>query len=274
MAGAIRAVPDTAVSSQTIATVERAADVLTLFADAAEPTLGVTEIANELSLSKAAVHRILASLRTRGYVELDESSRRYSLGPSAFALGLSYLARIDVRSSAAPELSSLSNATDETATLSVLSGGGRIYIDQVTPPREIVMSVPLGQRFPLYAGSSSKVLLAFMREDEIETIISGPLTAITDTTLTEPTRLRRELAEIRKRGYATSAGERQAGAASVAAPIFDHSGRPVAAISVCGPAERMSENLPLAAGLVVEATTRVSSRLGHRIRADRNEGRG
>ncbi len=85
------------VGSQTIATVERAADVLAMFSRAQEPTLGVTEIASALALSKAAVHRILASLRTRHFVDLDDETRRYSLGPAAFALGLAYQSRLDVR---------------------------------------------------------------------------------------------------------------------------------------------------------------------------------
>ena len=174
------------VASQTIATVERAADVLTLFARADEPTLGVTEIAQALGLSKAAVHRILASLRSRSFVELDEDTRRYSLGPASFELGLSYLARIDVRALAAPELAWLSRETQETATLSVLAGDGRIYVDQVTPPREIVMSVPLGQRFPLHAGSSSKALLAFLPNSEVEDYLHGPLRQFTETTRTDP----------------------------------------------------------------------------------------
>jgi DNA-binding IclR family transcriptional regulator len=250
--------------SQTIATVERAADVLTLFARAGETTLGVTEIATALGLSKAAVHRILASLRSRGYVEVDDDSRRYSLGPASFELGLAYLSRIDVRGVAAPELAWLSRETQETATLSVLSGEGRIYVDQVTPPREIVMSVPLGQRFPLHAGSSSKALLAFLGPDEVDQYLSSPLSPFTDTTLIEPNRLRDDLAAVRVRGFATSAGERQAGAASVAAPVFDHRGRPVASISVCGPAERLAPALDEAARLLLEATSRVSLRLGYR----------
>ena len=90
-------------TSQTIATVERAADVLLLFARPNHPHLGVTDIAEELSLSKAAVHRILASLRSRGFIELIEESRRYQLGPASLSLGIAYLARIDVRQLAAAE---------------------------------------------------------------------------------------------------------------------------------------------------------------------------
>ena len=249
---------------QTIATVERAADVLTLFVRNRGASLGVTEIASELGLSKAAVHRILGSLCSRDFVQEHEGTRRYALGHAAFELGLTYLAQIDVRSLAAPELAWLSQRTQETATLSVLVGDGRIYVDQVTPPREIVMSVPLGQRFPLHAGSSSKALLAFLPADEVERYLERGLEPLTESTRTDPDALRVDLADVRSRGFATSAGERQAGATSVAAPVFDHGGRPVASISVCGPAERLAADAEVAAGLLVEATTRVSVLMGHR----------
>ena len=88
-----------------------------------------------------------------------------------------------------------------------------------------------------------------------------PLTA---STRTEPADLRDDLAGVRSRGFATSAGERQAGATSVAAPVFDHGGRPVASISVCGPAERLAAQADEAAALLLAATERISLRLGHR----------
>jgi DNA-binding IclR family transcriptional regulator len=250
--------------SQSIATVERAADVLTLFTQVDEPTLGVTEIAAALGLSKAAVHRILTSLRGRGFVDLDESTRRYALGAAAFALGLTYMSRLDVRAAAGPELELLSESIGETATLSILSGDARIYVDQVTPAREIVMAVPLGRRFPLHAGSSSKALLAFLPESERRRIVEGPLEALTDTTLVDAEALTADLDAIRSRGYALSTGERQRGAASVAAPVLDHTGRAVGAVSVCGPAERFGSSLDEAAQLLVRAAGRVSARMGHR----------
>jgi DNA-binding IclR family transcriptional regulator len=113
-------------NSQRIATVERAADVLLLFSKCGEPNLGITEIARELGMSKAAVHRILASLRSRGFIDLIEDTRRYALGTSSLALGLTCLSQLDIRSLAAPELASLSRATNETATLSIRTGFERL----------------------------------------------------------------------------------------------------------------------------------------------------
>lgn len=254
-----------AARAPTVAAISRALEVLTLFAESGEPTLGVTEISQRLELSKAVVHRILSSFRAKGFVELDEGTRRYSLGARVLQLGLAYLDGVDVRSIARPALEELVAATDETATLSIRSGDSRVYIDQVTPPRDVKMVVTIGQMAPLHAGSSSKAFLAFLPPEEQAAYLAGhPLDALTELTLTDPAKLRRELAAIRKRGYARSLGERLAGSASVAAPVLGHDGTPVAVMSVCGPLERFREEADDAAKLLLAATTDLSRRMGHR----------
>ena len=256
---------DAPAPGQTIAAIERAADVLELFAVADEPTLGVTEIANALGFSKAVVYRILSSFRAKGFIEVDEVTRRYSLGPKVLGLGVAYLSRIDVRAVARPELERLSAATNETATLSVRDGWQRTYIDQVTPDRDVKMVVQLGRSAPLHAGASSKALLAFLPEAEIDAFFtSHPLDALTANTVTSERKLRRELAGIRERGYAISSGERLTGAAAVAAPVFGHEGGPIAVVSVSGPIERFRTQAAAAAPLLLEATARLSTQMGHR----------
>ncbi len=253
-------------STTTITAVERTAEVLRMFARTDAQTLGVTEIAQELGLSKAVVHRILNSLRVTGFIKLDSENRRYALGPTALDVGLAFLRQVDVRDLARPVLRELSDKTGETATLSILSDWHRVYIDQVTPDREVKMTVALGRPFPLYAGSSSKSLLAFLPETEIDDYLEHTdLRPLTDLTITETDRLRAELAEIRARGFALSLGERQSGAGSVAAPILDHTGHPVAAMSLCGPVERFRGETKRAAGLIVEASRRLSRQMGNQL---------
>ncbi|GLX00952.1 IclR family transcriptional regulator [Microtetraspora sp. NBRC 16547] len=250
-------------AGQSIATVERAVDVLMHFAETPSTTLGVTEIAEALGMSKAAVHRILASLRVRHLIELDPASRRYSLGVGAMRLGLAYLDRLDIRRIAAPELVALSRRTAETATLSIRTGWTRIYADQVTPAREVIMSVSLGVPYPLHTGGSSKAFLAFLTEEEIETYLSeAPLQALTGTTIADVPKLRKELAAIRECGWARSFAERMSGAASVAAPVLDHHGRPVAVISVCGPLERFREEVDECVEALLDSTRRLSTQMG------------
>lgn len=249
-------------SGQTMTSVERAADVLLLFGRTASRTLGITEIAEELAMSKAGVHRVLASLRGRGLIEFDERTRRYLLGPAVMTLGLRYLAGLDVRQLALPELRELSAVTSETATLSLRTGDTRVYVDQVTPLREVIMSVSIGVPYPLHAGASSKAFLAFSPAEQVETYLRSALAALTERTVTDPGQLRRELREIAARGWAESSGERQPGAASVAAPVFDHRGQPIAVLSVCGPAERFTGHAAECAAELLAVTRRLSATMG------------
>jgi IclR family acetate operon transcriptional repressor len=250
---------------QTIAAIERAVDVLLLFGDGDDATLGVTEIAARLDLSKAVVHRILSSFRAKGFVEVDETTHRYQLGPAVARLGLVYLDRVDVRSVARPVLERLSAETDETATLSIRTGWTRVYIDQVTPARDVKMVVQLGHAVPLHAGASSKAILAFLPASEIDGYLDEVgLERLTDVTITSVRALKADLTAVRQRGYATSKGERLRGAASVAVPIFGHDGSVSAAMSVSGPVERFQSRLDEVGKVLVHAAEDVSSRLGHR----------
>jgi DNA-binding IclR family transcriptional regulator len=254
-----------AASGQTIAGIERALDALSLFAESETASLGVTEIAQTLGLSMAVVHRILGSFRAMGFVELDETTRRYSLGPKILFLGLTYLDRIDILTVAREAMATLSARTNETATLSIRSGDTRVYVDQVTPPRDVKMQVSLGIPYPLHAGASSKAFLAFLPDADIDTYLAKVrLDRLTKQTQVDPRKLRRELAGIREVGYASSFGERMEGAGAVAAPVFGRDGSPAGVISVCGPIERFRDEADEAADLLLEQTGRASARLGYR----------
>ncbi|MEV6845753.1 IclR family transcriptional regulator [Actinoplanes sp. NPDC051411] len=251
-------------SPNSASTVERAADVLLLFADSSSAQLGVTEIANTLGMSKSAVHRILLSFKNKRLLELDPQTKKYALGPTILGLGARYLGRLDIRTFAAPELTRLSRATDETATLSIRSGADRrVYVDQVTPDREVLMSVQLGVAHPLHAGGSSKSLLAFLPQVEIDQYLSGSLDKVTSKTVTNVRTLRKELNLIRERGWAQSSGERQLGSASVAAPILNRDGYPLAVVSVCGPAERFAGEVEGCVRELLASTRALSVRMGH-----------
>ncbi|MFD0593216.1 IclR family transcriptional regulator [Catellatospora coxensis] len=116
----------------------------------------------------------------------------------------------------------------------------------------------------MHAGGSSKAFLAFLPDSEVDAYLDRhPLQPLTDKTVTDPAKLRKELAAIRKRGYATSLGERQAGAASIAAPVFDHDGHVVAVLSVAGPAARFKPEGSGNAQELVAAAARISEQLGY-----------
>ncbi len=247
---------------RSVTAIERAVDVLFLFARSSS-TLGVTEISKELDISKAVVHRILTSLCERNLLTADPQSRRYSLGPSVLELAAAYRNQLDVRSLAHDQMQRLSDETDETATLSILHDNRRVYVAQITPPREVKMTVPIGGSFPLHAGASSKAFLAWLGESAIDRYLAeNPLDALTDGTIVAVDELRVELERIRQQGFAVSLGERQHDAGSVAAPILDHNNQPVAVISVSGPIERFRAKIARAAAAVVDATQELSMKLG------------
>lgn len=240
----------------------RVADVLLAFTD--EPgSLGVSEIARRLDLSKAVVHRILQALQARGLITADPETRGYRLGPAAAVLGARALRDSDLRGAAMPVIRELQQGTGETTTVSALVPGGRVYLDQVESRQEIKMTVEIGRRFPLHAGSSGQCILAFLPEPQRTEIMSGRLGALTPQTIVDRNQLRDVLAAIHQTGYAYSQSERQPGAASVAAPVFGFDGAVVGALSVCGPAARVDEPAcEQYAPLVREAADQVSRALG------------
>ena len=254
----------TSTSGRSVATIERAAEVLFLLA-AKQGTIGVTEISKELEISKAVVHRIVTSLCEHDLVSADLVTRRYSLGPGVLRLSAAYLDNLDVHSMALDAMHRLSATTNETATLSVRNGDKRVYVDQVTPSREVKMTVQLAAAFPLHAGASSKAFLAWLSPEDIDGYLAGSaLEALTDATIVSESDLRTELKRIREQGFAVSLGERQVGACSVAAPVLDQQHRPVAVISVWGPGERFRHEVTISAGTLTEATREFSTRLGAR----------
>lgn len=221
-------------------TAARVADVLLLFTDGPD-SWGVSAIARQLGLSKAVVHRILQTLVDRRLLVPDPRTRGYQLGPATAALGARALRESGLRQAAIPVLRRLQQLTGETTTVSALVPDGRVYLDQVASTNEVKMTVEVGRRFPLYVGSSSTCILAFLPRDQQEAVLNGPLESLTSRTVTDRSVLEARLEEIRQVGFAHSDGERQVGAGAVAAPVFGVDGSAVGAISVCGPLPRFDQ---------------------------------
>jgi IclR family transcriptional regulator, acetate operon repressor len=244
------------------ASATRVADILLLFLH--EPGgIGITDAARRLGLSKAVVHRILQSLEARAFVRLDGRTRRYVLGPAVSALGAQALRQADLRTAAMPVLRRLQQETGETTTVSALVGAHRVYLDQVVSLAEIKMTVEIGRAWPLHAGSSSRAILAFASPELRNHVLDGQLPGLTPLTITDRSALEADLARVRTRGVAVSRGERQPGAGSIAAPVFGPEGTVVGAISVCGPADRFTEQVTdRLVERIIAAATEVSGALG------------
>jgi IclR family acetate operon transcriptional repressor len=240
----------------------RVADVLLMFTKGSS-TIGVSEIARELGLSKAVVHRILQSLVSRALVQVTPDTREYELGPGAIAFGARAMRDLDVRHTARPMLRYLRDLTRESVTLSALVHDSRIYLDQYESPQEIKMTVALGRPYPLYAGASSRAILAFLPDENLQRIIAVGLERLTPETIVDASELRRQLTAVRSAGFATSYGERQHGAGSVAAPIFGMDEEIIGSISACGPVTRFDgETVARYAPLVCSAAEEISRSLG------------
>lgn len=242
----------------------RVADVLRAFVTG-PASIGVSELARELALSKAVVHRILQSLVSKDFLKHDPLSHSYRLGPSATALGARALRDLDMRRAARVTLESLHAASAETVTISELVGRQRVYLEQLPSNQVIRMMVEIGRPHALHAGASGKAIMAFLPADEQDALITEGLDKVTDVTITDPTRLQNELRVTALRGYAVSLAERQLDVGSVAAPIFGSDGQVVGSLSVCGPVGRFTEEAVAShARLIVRAGAEVSERLGWR----------
>ena len=242
---------------------ERTFGILEVFTES-RPEWSTTEIARALGLPVPTVHRILAALKRLGYVSQHEETRRFRLGLAALSLGERARAIADLRPVALGPLRRLSDATGETALLTVLTPerDRGVCLERVETPQPLRLSVQPGRQLPLHAGASQKALLAFMPDEEIERQISQPLQRFCQSTITDPRALRRELKAIRARGWASSYEETNVGVWGIAVPVLSDTDV-VCAVGIAGPSPRLSvERVREDVGLVHDAAAAIGRALG------------
>ena len=193
-------------------------------------------IVRATGLSRTTAHRLLTSLDAHGLLEYV-GGRGYRLGPRLLKLAALSLQEPSLRDVAHPALERLAASTGESAQLYVASIDGRVCVDAVESSSELRTFVPIGEELPLWAGSAGKVFLAAMLPDQAERHIRNMRT-LTAATPTEE-RLHRQIATVRRQGWAASAGERQEGVGSVSAPVRGLLGATIAAVSISGPTSRI-----------------------------------
>lgn len=248
--------------SESLSTVRNAARVLKAFRDGG-PSLGVSELARRLGLGKSTVHRLLATLAGEGLVAHDQETGMYRLGLALYELGALVPAHLALHEAATPVIEALRYNTRETVQVSVLDGREVVYVERLESSYTLRIMGRVGHRMPAYCSSSGKVLLAFLSDERLNTLLADwALTPLTPQTITDGERLRSELHRIRARGFAENVNESEPGAASVAAPIRGIGGDVVAAVGVVGPTTRLdAQTMPRIAHAVVEAAGRISGRL-------------
>ncbi|GBC62410.1 IclR family transcriptional regulator [Desulfonema ishimotonii] len=221
--------------------VEKALRILLAF-QPEHPIWGVRELAAHLDFSPATVQRILQTLKNNGFVDQDEQTRHYCLGNVYYKFLDTLQTNHPVTRAALPYMQQILSATQETVHLNIIQGKQRVCIDNIESPQDLKATMPLGNRSPLYAGASSKCLLAFSTPEFAENYLRDfDIIPMTDRTITDPAALRPELAQIRKQGYAESLGERIIGLGSLSAPVLDHRGLILAAISLALPEIRYKD---------------------------------
>jgi DNA-binding IclR family transcriptional regulator len=244
--------------------VRRAVTLLKAFTND-QPEWGLTELARAAKLNKTTTYRLLAALEGEGFVARNPQTEGYRLGPEIIALGGRALRSNDLRTVSHAELAALAEATQETATLEVLSDGQVLILDEVLGSHVVGNSQSIGTRWPAHATSTGKVLLAHLPEPQLKEVLRIGLTRLNDKTITTQDALRRELTQVRERGYATVIEELEVGLIAIGAPVYNHEGAVVAAVSVGGPSIRLTDTRRAQlVKLVKAAAARISERLGYR----------
>jgi IclR family KDG regulon transcriptional repressor len=244
-------------------TVLKALDVLECVANADRP-LPASEVAGLCKISRPTAYRLLLTLATRGYTA-QANGPCFRLGTQALSLSRKVLDSIDLPELAKPYMRQLSDITNETVHLSILEGTEILYIAKVESSQSIRMTSTIGARSNLHSTAMGKAVLAFLPAGEQAKLLEQlKLTACTSATITGQAALVEELANVRKQRFAIDNEENEAGVRCVGAPIFDHTGHVFAAVSVSGPAYRLSvSRLEALSSLVIDTTSAISGRLGY-----------
>lgn len=226
---------------QILSSVKKALELLDHFT-VERPELGLAEISREVDAHKSSVFRVLTTLKASGFLEKDSLSGKYRLGLKILDLAGRVWGRHDIRQIAAPFMEELARQTEEVIHLAVLDGADIVYLEKKGQGQILTVATRVGGRNPAYASSMGKILLADLSESELKGILGqGKLKKLTPNTIDEIPKLIKELASIRKQGFALDNEETFPGIRCVGAPIRDARGRVIAAVSATVPAQRMDD---------------------------------
>ena len=242
----------------------RALLILTNIADRNNEPGGLTlgELATSMDLHKSTVIRLIAPL-VEAHL-LEKVNGRYRLGSTTAYLGSIYLERLDLRTVSHESLIQLMERSGETVHLAIFEVPEVVYLDKVESLQTVRMYSRVGARQPAYSTSVGKVFLAYGTERDLRQVIDTGLLRRTPNTMTSEEELRADLKVTRTRGYGIDNVENEQGIRCLGAPIFDHTGGVVAAVSISGPSSRVTyERVAELGRLVVDGSTDISRRLGY-----------
>jgi IclR family transcriptional regulator, acetate operon repressor len=245
--------------------IEQAMRVLRLFRPE-RPDLGVTEAAELLGKPKSTVSRWLRQMEDAGFLDREAHGGRYRLSLALAALGEVARSGTSLQRQARPVLEGLVARTGETCNLVVLDGDAAVNVEVVRSSRPVQHVGVLGRRLPLHATAAGKVLMAWSSPDEWKGRLELPLRRWASCTTTDVSVLARELEQVREVGYATAWRELEEDLAAASAPVRDHRGMVIAAVTASAPTSRMStDGLGELAQAVKEAADSLSDAMGHDV---------
>lgn len=217
----------------------KALDVIESLGSSPRP-LTAFQLSQTLKITRPTVYRILKTLTQHGFVTREEDGALYRLGFKLLDLGHRVLERTDLLEAARPILRKLSGYCRETAHLAVPEDGRMVYLDKLEGSGPFCTNSRLGRSVPMHCTALGKAVLAFLPPQKARTIlVRHGMAGHTPRTIMAVSAMERELARVRRQGYAIDDVEFEDGVRCVGAPIFDHRGNPVAAVSVSAPASRM-----------------------------------
>lgn len=232
------------------------------------PTLGISELARELALTRSTTHRYVASLTSLGFLEQDDSTRKYRLGARVLELGFSTLGSMELREIAAPHLRRLTDSTGHTSNLAIRDDTDVILIDRVRSRssryHHLEFTLHTGSRIPAYCSATGKVLLAFLPRADLDQLVRGmELVQRGPRTLTDEDALLEELERVRRTGVAVNDEELESALRSIAAPVRGRAGDVVAAVNVAIPWSpiAMSELVTQLGPVVQSTANEISARV-------------
>ena len=251
--------------NSTTQAVRKAFRLLQCFGASDVTSLGVTELSALTGWTQSTVSRLLSALQESGFVQQDVATGRYRLGLQLITLAGAALTSRALYSIGHPHLERLAAASGETANLCILDGDRVLCIDEVEGIHPIKLSGWIGMRLPLHATAAGKVLLAALPQERRAALLAPGLTGLTPHTLTDQERLVDELERALAQGYALNMEEMSEGLTALAAPVRNHTGQVVAALTVAGPSFRLrDEHLDACIIMVKDAAAAISRALGHR----------
>jgi DNA-binding IclR family transcriptional regulator len=226
----------------TVDAAAKALELLSVFSFR-EPRLSLADLASRTGIPRATAFRLLSTLEQSGF--LAKVHGAYQLGIKCFVLGNIVAGGLDLRETARPHLAALGETTRETTQIAILDHWQVVYLERILSSLSVgYMRSRAGAILPAYCTGLGKTLLAYKPEAEVRAwAATQKFAALTPNTITSAKRLLKELDVIRQRGYGLDEEEREKGVSCIAAPVFNHTGDVVAAISVAGPTGRMPREL-------------------------------